>query len=164
MFGRKGDLAKLQDRAKSKGVTFLAARPQQGKTRLLEELLDSFRYPPPDTPVTALVGFAQSTRQEPDLLLRALEDLYIHWLANATFVAQARKLWMSRESSLVEMLGRATANCLSPIFKTTDPTAHDQVAPDPEMVCARHFAVTQTSGDHLNRLSYGVQLETAFLD
>ncbi len=82
LFGRKRDLNYLVSRAKHKGITAVAGRPQIGKSWLLRELARFLRS---DNEPRFQVGFTESSGQSADLLLRAVVDLYTRWLSDATY-------------------------------------------------------------------------------
>jgi hypothetical protein len=86
LLGREEELARLTDLAKDQGITVVAGRPQIGKSRVLEELKHRL------TQEQVLVGFCESSGQEPDSLLRAVADAYSAWLATASWRAQANSL------------------------------------------------------------------------
>jgi hypothetical protein len=75
-FGRQVDLDYLLGRARTTGLTAVMGRPQEGKTRLLEEARDKLREQ------GLIVGYAESTGQYGDVLLRAVRNAYEH--ASAT--------------------------------------------------------------------------------
>jgi hypothetical protein len=82
LFGREQDLARLIDRVRFKGLTAVVARPAMGKSWLLTELA---RRLAAEHEPRHLVGFARSSGQTPDLLLRAVVDLYGRWLSDAGY-------------------------------------------------------------------------------
>ena len=69
-FGRQADLAYLLGRATSTGLTAVVGPAQVGKTRLFELARDRLRDE------GFVVGYAESTGDHRDLLLRALKDAY----------------------------------------------------------------------------------------
>ena len=71
-FGRQADLAYLLGKATSTGLTAVVGPAQVGKTRLLEQTRDKLRDE------CFVVGYAESTEDHRDLLLRALKDAYAH--------------------------------------------------------------------------------------
>ncbi len=71
-FGRQADIAYLLDRTKSTGLTAVVGPPQVGKTRLLRETRDRLREH------GFVVGYAESTGEHSDLLVRALKDACAH--------------------------------------------------------------------------------------
>lgn len=73
LFGRTAGLQYLTQRAQATGLTVVTGRPQFGKSWLAIEVartLGAQEHEP------HLVGYAESTGQEPDLLLRVIADLY----------------------------------------------------------------------------------------
>ncbi|PHS17468.1 MAG: hypothetical protein COA78_03220 [Blastopirellula sp.] len=121
IFGRQDDLEYLRQRIKQPGLTALAGRPQIGKTRLLEEIRDEIRDPQ-NLQLDYLVGYFESSGAEPDSLLRALEQLYSHWLSQADYLQQARKLWTDNKDGVVKLLGIGAAEILSSLMKPVDVT------------------------------------------
>ena len=97
-FARADDLAHLIDRAQYPGLTAITGRAQIGKTWVVEELARTLSV---DGDPPYLAGFAKSYGQEPDLLLRAIIDLYVRWLANTTYLEQAKAAWNQQKSSLL---------------------------------------------------------------
>jgi hypothetical protein len=71
-FGRQADLDRLIGRAQATGLTAIVGRAQGGKTRLLQETRDSLMER------GFIVGYAESTGEYTNLLLRALRDAYAH--------------------------------------------------------------------------------------
>ncbi len=116
LFGREGDLAHLTERAEVKGLTAIVARPAMGKSWLLTELSRrlSEDYDPPQ-----LVGFARSYGETPDLLLRAVTDLYARWLSDTDSLEQAKMVWDQQKDGLLPGVAKAVGS----IFKELDPIA-----------------------------------------
>ena len=110
LFGRKHDLQHLIDRAPFKGLTAIVARPFMGKSWLLTELA---RHVAADQEPRRLVGFAESYGEAPDLLLRAVVDLYVRWLSDAGYLQQAKMVWSQQKPNMLP--GVATA--VGKIFK-----------------------------------------------
>lgn len=77
---------------------------------------------PADDQRAFLVGYAHSTRQEADLLLRAVEDLYRDWLGRASLRQQAAKLWKTHKGRLIPLLGGALAESFELLLKLAEPT------------------------------------------
>src|SRR5690242_20666091 len=84
--GREPELAELTASVEWPGLTVVAGRPQIGKSRLLQALDERL------TAQGALVGRAESSGQEPDLLLRAVAQCYGRWLAASSWREQAASL------------------------------------------------------------------------
>jgi hypothetical protein len=118
-FGRKKDMAFLHERIKQPGLTAVLARPQAGKSRLLQELRDKLRLGVQDD--APLVGYAQATRDTQSHILYAARDLNQHWLADASLTQQARKMIAARGEGVVARLGEAAAKSLAPFLKIIDP-------------------------------------------
>jgi hypothetical protein len=94
LFGREKDLQALEDRVRFRGLTAVVARPQMGKSWLLTELARRLAY---EHNPSYAVGFAESFGQTPDLLARAVADLYIRWLSDAGMAEQARMVWKQQK-------------------------------------------------------------------
>ncbi|MEK6288745.1 MAG: hypothetical protein AABO57_23760 [Acidobacteriota bacterium] len=118
MFGRERDLNYLLQRVSKPGLTTLAARPQQGKTRLLEAVRDTLRRS--ESP-KYLVGYYEGRREVHDLLLRAIADLYENWLSNSTWLEQAKAVVHQQRGSWLNMLGAAGGR-LASLITAFDPT------------------------------------------
>ena len=104
IFGRHKDLTKILDRIEHPGVSFVCALPAQGKTRLLEEIRD--RLAAASNGAGFLVGYDEAAQETTNTLLRALKDLYLRWLSNASYAQQAKKVWKDRRGHLVENFGQ----------------------------------------------------------
>jgi len=120
-FGRQSDLDYLSERIQHSGVTVVSARPQMGKSRLLRQLRDQLRALSADEQ-THLVGYCESSGQEPDLMLRSLEDLYKNWLADSSYAEQAQMLWQQHKGRVIEHLGNGAAEIFAPASKAYDPS------------------------------------------
>ena len=114
LFGRKPDLEYLSKRAQGKGLTVVAGRPQSGKTWLLREFVNRL-----STDDSYFVGYAQSTGQYADLLLRSLQDLYTRWLSDASAVQQAKSLWKRHNDTIVARLGTSVGSGLGILLEGT---------------------------------------------
>ena len=111
-----------------------------GKTSLAHQSIDGLG-------TTVLSGWAESTGEHSDLLLRALSNLYTSWLANASYREQAIALWRTRQRDttkaiagfMKEILGIApmsppaltkiVTGLLEGLVKTNDHLRHGVVAP-----------------------------------
>src|SRR4051812_33089537 len=102
-FGRKQDLDELQQRVRQQGVTFVMAPPRMGKTRLVRNLAFARLLSSPDE--NWLVGYAESSASENDLMREAIADLYKRWLDKAGMLAQARSLWDRHSGDFVGKVG-----------------------------------------------------------
>ena len=113
MFGRERDVRALEDRVRFKGLTAVVARPQMGKSWLFNELARrlAYRHNPPH-----VVGFAESFGQTPDLLARAVTDLYTRWLSDAAMAAQARMVWTQQKEKLLGGVAIAVSKIFSEVF------------------------------------------------
>lgn len=120
LFGRKHDLNHLVTRAKHKGITAVAGRPQMGKSWLLTELA---RFLSTDYEPRFQVGFTESSGQTADLLLRSVIDLYTRWLSDATYRQQARVLWEQQKGDLVVGTGKAVGTLFEKLSKSIGPAA-----------------------------------------
>ena len=112
-FGREKDLQALQERVQFKGLTALVARPQMGKSWLLTELARRLAYE--HNPPFA-VGFAESFGQTPDLLSRAVADLYTRWLSDAGMAEQARMVWKQQKANLLGGIAGTVSKIFSEVF------------------------------------------------
>jgi hypothetical protein len=112
LFGREGDLAALAARARVKGLTAVVARPQMGKSWLLTELA---RRLAGEHEPRHLVGFAESFGETPDLLLRAVVDLYQRWLADAGYWQQAKRVWQAEKPNLLPGVGKVLTKLLQEV-------------------------------------------------
>jgi hypothetical protein len=115
MFGRERDLQALQDRVPFRGLTAVVGRPQMGKSWLLTELARrlAHEHNPPYA-----VGFAESFGQTPDLLARAVADLYARWLSDAGMAEQARAVWEQQGKNLLYGLASSVSKVVSAVFET----------------------------------------------
>ena len=112
LFGREGDLQFLTNRTQFSGLSAVAARPQMGKSWLLKELarcLSTEQVPP------HLVGFATSSGDTPDLLLRAVVDLYERWLSDAGYLEQAKMVWNQQKPNVLPGVSKAVGKIFSEI-------------------------------------------------
>jgi hypothetical protein len=98
LFGREKDIGFLLQRASTNGVTAIVARPQMGKTWLLQETARRLSLMTDDW---WLVGYAEAVGSTPDLLLRSISDLYQRWLEDATLRQQAGMAWEQQKGSLL---------------------------------------------------------------
>jgi hypothetical protein len=112
LFGREKDLAALAARVRCKGLTTVVARPQMGKSWLLTELARrlSLTHEP-----RHLVGFAEQVGQTPDLLVRAVADLYARWLSDAE---QAGMIWKQQKDRLLPGVAGTLGKIFSEVFGT----------------------------------------------
>jgi hypothetical protein len=113
MFGRERDLRALLDRVRLKGLTAVVARPQMGKSWLLNELARRLAY---EHKPSYAVGFAESFGQTPDLLARAVADLYIRWLSDAGMREQARMVWKQQKEKLLGGVATTVSKIFSEVF------------------------------------------------
>jgi hypothetical protein len=135
IFGRAADIDRLMGRARCKGLTAVMGRPQQGKTRLVREVRDRLRA----DPHRFLVGYAESSGQTSDLILRAVMDLYASWLGDATFAQQARALYEQHKDSLLPSLGRWVGGVLGHLFAATAGCAPGSAGPGAGEAVERAF-------------------------
>ena len=106
LFGREDDLRALAERVQFKGLTGLAARPFMGKSWLLTELA---RQLATEQEPRHLVGFAESSGEAPDPLLRAVVDLCVRWLSDADFLQQAKMVWNQQKPNVLPGVATAVA-------------------------------------------------------
>ena len=109
LFGRAPDVAHLLGRCKHSGLTVVSGRPRLGKSWLLEETARRLME------MDFLVGYAESSAEQPDLLLRAVADAYARWLAQASMGDQARSLYDRHKDSLVDQAGKRVAGLLKAV-------------------------------------------------
>ncbi|MFO1127328.1 MAG: hypothetical protein U1E66_02635 [Rhodospirillales bacterium] len=109
LFGRADDVAALIARAQHQGLTAVVAEPQMGKSWLLNEVA---RFLSVDLDPPYLVGFYEQFGQTPDLLLRAIKDLYTRWLADASMRQQAKMVWEQQKGSLFGNVAAAITRIL----------------------------------------------------
>ena len=135
-FGRDRDLEQLMDRAGVRGVTVLTGQPQIGKSTLLAELIThkgcNFPSSEPSEPSRrlhtneALFGLAHQTGETPDLLPRAIQNLYQRWLGDSTYLQQARTVFAQQRTDLVTNLGKA----VGAILKANGDALHSPIGGD----------------------------------
>ncbi len=117
-FGRKSELAYLRARAEARGLTAIVGRPQAGKSWLLEEFRDQLAADD-----GFQVGYAESTGQYADLLLRSLSNLYKSWLSNASYMKQAASLWKRHKKDLIAKAGGTIGSTLGKFLESQNPAA-----------------------------------------
>jgi hypothetical protein len=119
IFGRRGDVARLNARTLLPGVTVVAGRPQEGKTLLLRHFVDQVRLrkqvPRP------YVGYFESQQTARDHFLYAIQDLYKCWLDKSTFKEQFKALPRLQKRDLGGILSGAGKE-LSRLLKFLDPS------------------------------------------
>ncbi len=98
LFGAGPAVAFLRDRARGTGLTAIVGRPQMGKSWLLNEVARQLSEATDDP---WLVGFAEASGNTPDLLLRAVSDLYQRWLDNASYREQFQRSWQQQKDKLL---------------------------------------------------------------
>lgn len=96
LFGRDADLRALRARATERGLTAIVAQPQMGKSWLMMELARGLDETP-----GWLVGLAESHGETPDLLLRAIVDLYQRWLGDLNRRQKALIVWEQQKTNLL---------------------------------------------------------------
>src|SRR5207237_1433830 len=89
------------ERANEKGITVITGRPLMGKKWLIAEV--SRRLANSDF----LVGYVDAKAESADLLLRTVSDLYERWLANASYLQQARIIYDRHKDEFVTAAGQA---------------------------------------------------------
>jgi len=113
LFGRAKDIDFLLNRASSsRGLTAVVARPQMGKTWLLQETVRRLSLQSNDR---WLVGYAEAIGSVPDLLLRAIADLYQRWLENAPLRQQAVAVWEQQKGSLLPNFATAVGKIIKEV-------------------------------------------------
>src|ERR1700692_4495261 len=108
-FGRAPDIQELIGRAKSQGLTAVAGRPKMGKTWLLTQA--AFQLSNADY----LLGYHESKGQDPDLMLRAVADLYENWLSNASYWQPAKSLRKRHKDRLITGAGQVVGRIFEAI-------------------------------------------------
>ena len=128
LFGREPDLIYLRQRAEIPGVTAVVAGPQMGKSWLLTELgrqLAATRTSVSDESWLNrgyLVGFHEAQGETPDLLLRAVSDLYARWLGDSSFREQAEAYYQQNKEHFIGRAGKAAATILSKLAGLAGPS------------------------------------------
>ncbi len=117
IFGRTKEIAYLLERIKTPGVTFVAGRPQMGKSRLIEEIRDSEWVRD-----NCLAGYHEASRGEYSLFRAALADLYKKWVQTASFREQGESLLKRHKDGLLAKVGGNTINALAELLRPIDPT------------------------------------------
>jgi hypothetical protein len=108
-FGREADVQHLMDRVGFGGVTFLAAPPKMGKTRLLQALAARLaQTTDAEGRRTFLVG-CHECRTGEDVLRYAVQDLYTQWLEQASLRQQAAKAWKDQEGTWLTRAAKAVS-------------------------------------------------------
>lgn len=129
LFGREQDLARLIDRVRFKGLTAVVARPAMGKSWLLTELA---RRLAAEHEPHHLVGFARSSGQTPDLLLRAVVDLYGRWLSDAGYWQQAKMVWDQQRPNVLPGVAAVVAKIFKelggPVAKPVTAVVEDAIS------------------------------------
>ena len=150
LFGRDGDLANLVRHARYKGLTAVVARPQMGKSWLLTELA---RLLAQEHEPRNLVGFAKSRGETPDLLLRAVVDLYARWLSDANSWQKAKQVLENEKANLLANFAQALARIFG---KVADPAFKGLAAVIEEVINGLVVADDRlrTGGLKLPTLSY----------
>ncbi len=139
MFGRQQFLDKVRERVQTTGMTAVLGRSQSGKTTLLRHLREDLKNHD-----GVLVGYSQSTG-EPNLMLRSLKDLYTSWLANSSYIDQAKLLWKKNKDSIVQKAGGTAGRFLGNILGVQ----HQAVKPVSGLV-AEWFDKLESMGNQLN--------------
>ncbi len=115
-FGRKDDLQRLGELVASPGVTFATAAPRSGKTWLVRNL--AFEHLQGGDPKW-LVGYAESSASQNDLLREAIADLYTRWLEQSGTIQQAQSLLKRHKADLIGKGGTAVGRLLSKLGEAT---------------------------------------------
>jgi hypothetical protein len=112
LFGRESHIQHLVDAAAQTGLTAVAGRPFMGKSWTLNEV--ARRLVEDDY----VVGFAESFGEHPDLLLRAVKDLYERWLSDAGAREQAAMAWSQQKDKLLPNVAKAVSKIFGDIIGT----------------------------------------------
>lgn len=105
MFGREPDIAYCVARAGIRGLTAIVARPQMGKTWLLQEL--AYRL---SNDMDYIVGATEAIGQTSDLFLRATIDLYQRWLSDSSYLEQAKMFIQQNRGRLLSGTAKMLAD------------------------------------------------------
>jgi hypothetical protein len=65
-----------------------------------------------------LVGYVESAGVGPDLMLRAVVDLYTFWLSQSSYGEQVKGLWEKYKGKLTVSVGRAVGTIFESLYKT----------------------------------------------
>lgn len=114
LFGREPDLAYLLQRAQTRGITVLAARPKMGKTCTLLEMEHRLK-----TQQTAIVGYHESKGAEVSHMLYVVSNLYAQWLADSDFREQALSQWERHKKNLIPKVGQAVGHLFQELSSLT---------------------------------------------
>ena len=109
LFGRGGDIRKLQDRARVGGLTAVVGRPLSGKSMVLQETARTLE----DNGF--LVGYHEYKGGETSHLMYAVADLYAVWLSNASMLAQAKSLWEQSKDGIIPNVARVFGKILGAV-------------------------------------------------
>jgi len=152
LFGRARDLDHLLARAEHKGLTAVAGRPRMGKTWLFTELCRTL-----SEGRGYLVGYAFSTGEEADLLLRSVSDLYARWLRSASFKDQAKSLWdRHKKEGLIARFGQKLVGVVEKVASLAGPAVTVLAKSVGEVIGTLAKADTdlRTGGLAIKRLGY----------
>jgi hypothetical protein len=128
LFGREPDLQQLRIRAERSGVTAVVGRPQMGKSWLLTELARQLTATRTDVSDQSflyrgyLVGFHEARGETPDLLLRAVSDLYARWLADSSLREKANAFYLQNQEGFVGRAGVAAGKIFSKLAGLASPS------------------------------------------
>jgi hypothetical protein len=117
LFGREPDMSYLLARARTQGLTAVIGRPQIGKSRLLRQACTDLRLHH-----GFLTGYAESTGETADLLLRALSDLYTSWIQDASYRQQLKLLYTQHKGNLVGGVGSMVAQVADKVLALSQVT------------------------------------------
>ena len=117
LFFRQKELDYLLERTQDDEftLTFLVARPQMGKTRLLVEFLYEISTSSKNNQYS--IGYAEATNEDQDLLLRSVQSLFVIWTKQRSFVEQLQHAWKSTRTNWPTKLGKISVSLLNSVFK-----------------------------------------------
>ncbi|MCC7390605.1 MAG: ATP-binding protein [Phycisphaerales bacterium] len=107
-FGRGAELAALEERCASPGLTIVKGPPRIGKTRLLTHFVERSKVAG-----SRRVGMAEAGEAAGDVLLRAIKDAYDHWMKDGGVVAEVRSIAAQMEGKWITTAGVAFGKALA---------------------------------------------------
>jgi hypothetical protein len=118
-FGRFAELQALKARLQRFGVTFVIGPPRIGKTQVIRAVCRSEKA---RLDKTAWYGYAESTSDATDVVLRSLSTAFEQWINSATFRQQAGMLVHSLKSQNLSasLLGLADALSATVLTQSTE--------------------------------------------
>ncbi|MEM9065433.1 MAG: hypothetical protein AAGB51_08090 [Planctomycetota bacterium] len=105
---RSQELQNLRDRCAEPGLTVVTGRPRIGKSRLLKRFVELTQARGEQH-----IGIATASAAQGDVLLRAIEDAYRLWLADASAADQLRAIHEQLKGKYISRVGTALGETLS---------------------------------------------------